>query len=197
MFEGEAKFLSHIEHPGIIRVCQVCVDDSHFHILTELGATDLFKRVKRLSRLPSEEVRHVLQRTLECLAFLHSHNIVHRDIKPENTVFISDDWSEEMAYPKMIDFGDALVVNDSDVYKEFVGTQCYLAPERFRGHKGWELKASDVWAVGVMAFEISTGKRCFYGRDKTHVTQKIEQECGSILGTCDRRSWFATLSNRC
>jgi len=107
---------------------------------------------------------------LRTLVRLHQNNIVHRDIKPENIVFTSNKSDQ----PKFIDFADALVVKEESVYTEFVGTQCYLSPERWRQHYGWELKAGDVWAIGVVTYEMVTGKRCFYGSSPRELAKKIQ-----------------------
>jgi len=112
----------------------------------------------------------MISHLLQTLKELHQDNIVHRDIKPENVVFTE----KETNFPKLIDFGDALVVKDNNVYAELVGTQCYLAPERWRQHHGWELKASDIWAIGVLAFEMMTGQRCFHGSSDERLMKKIQ-----------------------
>lgn len=52
--------------------------------------------------------------------------------------------------PKIIDFGDAELISDDGRFSEFVGTALYMAPERLTPHQGWQLKKSDVWAVGML-----------------------------------------------
>jgi len=64
-------------------------------------------------------------------------------------------------------------VDDKEVISEFVGTVCYLAPERFRRYKGYEARMSDMWALGVTCYEMLTGKRCFYGNSDHEVARKI------------------------
>lgn len=59
------------------------------------------------------------------------------------------------------------------LYPSTVGTLCYLCPSRVRTHFGWEIFKSDVFAVGVSAYEMLTGKRCFYGKDEREVLTKI------------------------
>jgi len=121
--------------------------------------------------MPEEVAKQVLRHLLETVKELHQNNMVHRDIKPENIVFTE----KESNFPKLIDFGDAIVIKDNNTYSELVGTKCYLAPERWRNHHGWELKAADIWAIGVLAFEMVTGKRCFYASTDQSLVTKIEK----------------------
>ena len=78
-------------------------------------------------------------------------------------------------HPLLIDFGDAIHVENDQTYDEFVGTPSYLAPERFNPHKGWELKQSDVWAVGIITYELIVGRHCFDGRDQNSIFAKIKK----------------------
>jgi len=171
LFAGECKFLSVLKCQGVIRTIDAFVDETYFYVLNELGVTDLFKKIKANGKLSEKIAKEVIRHLLETLKELHQTNMVHRDIKPENVVFTDN----QSNFPKLIDFGDAIVVKDNKIYTELVGTKCYLAPERLRRHYGWELKASDVWAIGVLAFEMVTGKRCFYGSCDEQVMERIEK----------------------
>jgi len=130
--------------------------------------TDLFKKIKENKQLAEKAAKEIARTLLQTLVTLHENQIVHRDIKPENVIFTENSSNQ----PKFIDFGDALVVKDDKVYTEFAGTQCYLSPERWRQHFGWELKASDIWAVGVITFEMVTGRRCFFCQFRPRLDKK-------------------------
>jgi len=172
LFVSECKFLHEMQYPGVIKIIDTFVDEANFYILTELGVDDLFKRVNT-KKCPEKEAKEVIRFLLETLKQLHRDNIVHRDIKPENIVFTE----KNSNFPKLIDFGDAEIIKDNQKYTEFLGTKCYLAPERWRAHHGWELKASDIWAIGVLAFEMTTGKRCFYASPHQSLVEKIQDGC--------------------
>ena len=75
--------------------------------------------------------------------------------------------------PKLIDFGDALYVRKDKKYTEFVGTPPYMSPERLADHYGWQLKKADVWAIGVICYEIIAAQRCFDGESQTAIFQKV------------------------
>jgi len=170
VFVGECKFLKLLQGQGAIKMIDCFVDQTYYYLLSELGVMDLLKKIKDNEKLAEKVAKEIVRYLLQTLVNLHKDNVVHRDIKPENVVFASYESHE----PKLIDFGDALVVKDSQMYTEFVGTQCYLSPERWRQHFGWELKASDIWAIGVMTFEMVTGKRCFYGESTRQLLKKIQ-----------------------
>eukprot|EP00487_Bulimina_marginata_P003054 TRINITY_DN17159_c0_g1_i1.p1 TRINITY_DN17159_c0_g1~~TRINITY_DN17159_c0_g1_i1.p1 ORF type:complete len:109 (-),score=0.68 TRINITY_DN17159_c0_g1_i1:152-478(-) len=87
----------------------------------------------------------------------HERDFVHRDLKPENIVFVNQN---DISDIRLIDFGESIHIDPQSYYDDFVGTPCYFAPERFRQHTGSELKKSDVWAIGVIMFEMLTGCRC-------------------------------------
>jgi len=109
---------------------------------------------------------------LEQFQVLHERNIAHRDIKPENVVFMDQECNEV----KLIDFADAKKLEDEMECRELVGTPCYLSPERWDVHQGWELKAADVWAIGVLTFEMVTGKRCFNGSTFDEMREFVQRE---------------------
>merc|ERR1719210_2361055 len=104
----------------------------------------------------------------------HEKNIVHRDLKPENFVFKDKSPDSDMV---LIDFGCAKQVQDSTEYKDLVGTPYYLAPESAAGHKyirtGSVLKCSDVWAIGVIAYVLMTGRPPFNGHSNTEIFSSI------------------------
>jgi len=68
-----------------------------------------------------------------------------------------------------------MLVDTKTEYNELVGTPCYLSPERWETHEGWQLKASDVWAIGVMAYEMVTGKRCFVGDTHEEIRGHVQR----------------------
>jgi calcium-dependent protein kinase len=171
LFENESKILRAFSHPGIIRLEDVYVDRKNYYILTEMGTGDLFNRIKTKTRFTEAEAKLLVYKLLTSVKYMHHKNVVHRDLKPENIIFATDDENQT----KLIDFGDAVVVKSNHTYTEFVGTPCYLAPERLREHKGWELKKSDTWAIGVMTYEMVTGKRCFYGKNQDQVFDRIRK----------------------
>merc|ERR1712176_606663 len=105
----------------------------------------------------------------DAMRYCHERNIVHRDLKPENIVFATEA-REELV---IIDFGDAKEVEEHSKHDDFVGTAFYLAPEAIRTREGWELKKSDMWTIGVIAYVLVTGRPPFWGRENKEIIRKI------------------------
>ncbi|ETO15224.1 hypothetical protein RFI_22139 [Reticulomyxa filosa] len=150
----------------MIRTIDAFVDEDYYYVLNELGVTDLFRIASKQYGLYNIHSTFHFFLLIFLFVFFHyslwNNFQVHRDIKPENVVFTD----KESNYPKLIDFGDAIVVEDQRVYKELVGTQCYLSPERWRQHYGWYF---------VLTYEMVTGKRCFYASSEKLLVEKIKK----------------------
>ncbi|ETO19773.1 hypothetical protein RFI_17458 [Reticulomyxa filosa] len=138
------------------RLVETFVDAKYYYLVTELGAYDFLflyatkseitGRIKNGQRIEEKLVKVIIRQLLQQLNRMHKQQIVHRDIKPENVVFMHG----QCAIPKLIDFGDSLLIENDTKYYELAGTPCYLSPERWESHEGWQLKASDIWAIGVI-----------------------------------------------
>merc|ERR1711964_774429 len=115
------------------------------------------------------EAATAMKMILSAMEHCHKKNIVHRDLKPENIVYKDKTHSTLV----IIDFGDAKVVEDQEIYDDFVGTAFYLAPECVRNRRGWELKKSDMWTLGVIAYVLLTGRPPFWGRDNREILRRI------------------------
>jgi len=103
----------------------------------------------------------MIKPVIEAMAFCHEKNIVHRDLKPENIVFDTPNVDKKLV---IIDFGEAIIVDDEAVYDEFVGSIWYFAPEIVRERKGWELKKSDMWSIGIITYVLVTVKFHLMGK---------------------------------
>ncbi|ETO04008.1 hypothetical protein RFI_33394, partial [Reticulomyxa filosa] len=101
-------------------------------------------QIRHGRKLEEKVAKKVIGQLLEQLVVMHDQHIAHRDIKAQNVVVVN----EENYQVKLIDFANAMVVEDEMDCHELIGTLCYLSPERWNVHQGWELKASDVWAIG-------------------------------------------------
>jgi len=160
-FANELMLLHNVSHPNIVRFYDAHVDPKYFYLEMELcSGGDLFKHISQGGAFSEEMTRPIMFKILDAIRCFHEKDFVHRDLKPENLVF-----KRRMDFLdiRLIDFGEAIHVEPQGTYDEYVGTPCYFAPERFRRHSGAELKKSDVWAIGVICFEMLTGCRCFDG----------------------------------
>jgi len=158
--------------PNTLKLFNVYMDSTHFGLLMEAGIS-LFTLVESRGHLQEDECRWIMFELLQELAHLHDNHIAHRDIKMDNVLLCTD--ASQRLVPKFIDYGEAVQIGDTDLTYDFVGTLCYLAPERVKPYSGAQARASDIWALGVTCYEMLTGKRCFFGKDDQEVLKKIEK----------------------
>eukprot|EP00484_Ammonia_sp_Unknown_P021015 CAMPEP_0197034044 /NCGR_PEP_ID=MMETSP1384-20130603/12265_1 /TAXON_ID=29189 /ORGANISM="Ammonia sp." /LENGTH=348 /DNA_ID=CAMNT_0042463919 /DNA_START=37 /DNA_END=1083 /DNA_ORIENTATION=+ len=169
LFTTEARVLSSLKHPGIVQYIDMFADRHYYYLITQRADFNLYHVMQRKQYLSEKQTKRIIYELLGAVRHLHRKNLVHRDLKPENIVFRS----EEPNKPLLIDFGDAEMAKAEKVYTEFVGTPGYMAPERLGKHTGAQLKKSDVWAIGVIAYEMYAGDRCFAGDSEQAVFRNI------------------------
>jgi serine/threonine protein kinase, bacterial len=157
-FQREARAVARLKDPGLVAVYDQGMDGQHPFLVMELieGGT-LRELLRERGPMPPHAVAAVLRPVLGGLAVAHSAGLVHRDIKPEN-VLISDDGDVKIA-----DFGLVRAVAEAKITSTSVilGTAAYLSPEQVStGDAG---PRSDVYSVGILAYELLTGATPFTG----------------------------------
>lgn len=176
-FLREAKSASTIQHPNVVQIMDFgyVPDGSVYFVMEHLAGRDLGMLLREQGKLPWPRVRALLLQAVRALAAAHAHNIIHRDIKPGNCFLTG---SGETDVVKLLDFGIAKIVKD-DVEEdgerltgtgEVFGTATYMAPEQASGET---LDArSDIYSLGVMAYEMLTGQVPFRGANAIQVITK-------------------------
>jgi serine/threonine protein kinase, bacterial len=157
-FQREARAVARLKDPGLVAVYDQGIDGQHPFLVMELieGGT-LRELLRERGPMPPHAVAAVLRPLLGGLAVAHRAGLVHRDIKPEN-VLISDDGDVKIA-----DFGLVRAVAEAKITSTSVilGTAAYLSPEQVStGDAG---PRSDVYSVGILAYELLTGATPFTG----------------------------------
>jgi serine/threonine-protein kinase len=157
-FQREARAVARLKDPGLVAVYDQGLDGQHPFLVMELieGGT-LRELLRERGPMPPHAVAAVLSPVLGGLAMAHRAGLVHRDIKPEN-VLISDDGDVKIA-----DFGLVRAVAEAKITSTSVilGTAAYLSPEQVAtGDAG---PRSDVYSVGILAYELLTGATPFTG----------------------------------
>ena len=189
-FEREAKLLTSLNHPNIAHVygfeSATLPDGStgHFLAMELVPGEDLAERLKR-GKVPVEETLAIAKQVAEGLEEAHERGIVHRDLKPVNVKVTPD------GKVKVLDFGLAKawgadasgVTSSADLSQSptlahtgtaaglILGTAAYMSPEQARGRT--VDKRSDVWAFGVVLFEMLTGRRLFEGETVSDVLASV------------------------
>jgi serine/threonine protein kinase/Tol biopolymer transport system component len=157
-FEREVRIVAQLEHRNIVPVHDYGEDDGQPYIaMRYMPAGSVDDRVKRGAMNPAEIVR-IIQQVAPALDYAHSKNVLHRDLKPSN-ILMDDDGG---AY--ITDFGIARILGteargNTITTEGVVGTPSYMSPEQAQGNA---LDGrSDVYSLGVMIFEMATGRRPF------------------------------------
>lgn len=153
-FQHEAALVQSLQHPHILPVYDYGEDgDIPYLAMRLLDGQSLADRLNG-APLPIEQVAQIVRQLAEALVFAHTRQIIHRDVKPAN-VLLDDDGT-----PYLADFGIAAMIGETTP-GEFVGTAAYASPEQCLGEP--VSAASDQYALGVIAFEMLTGRRPFEG----------------------------------
>lgn len=162
-FLREAQAAAALRSPHVVQILDYGVqDDTPFIVMEMLEGEDLATRLSRVGKLSPSSTAEVLVQVCRAVGRAHDRGIVHRDLKPDN-IFLSANDDTEIA--KVLDFGVAKRVQ-LDGPKSMtqtgavLGTPYYMSPEQAEGSRNVGFR-SDLWALGVIAFECLTGQRPF------------------------------------
>jgi eukaryotic-like serine/threonine-protein kinase len=183
-FEQEAAAASNLNHPNILTIHEVGADDGRHFIATEYIDGVTLRRKAAEAPLEIKEILDIAIQIASALEEAHAAGIIHRDIKPDNVMV------RRNGYVKVLDFGLAkltetidrspldpdaatrvLVHTDAGVV---MGTSHYMSPEQARG-KPVDAR-SDIWSLGVVIYELVTGRTPFSGETSTDVIVAITQK---------------------
>jgi serine/threonine protein kinase len=163
---NERKLLAALHHPFLVNMHEAFQDPIYLYIVMDfLPGGDLRYHLCKRRVFTEQETRFFVACLLSGLEYLHLNDVVHRDIKPENLVF------DENGYLKITDLGISRLLCNGEVVKDSSGTPGYMAPETIcRLAHG---KASDLFAVGVIAYECMTGRRPYVGRTRHEIREAM------------------------
>ncbi|MFO8074161.1 MAG: protein kinase [Polyangia bacterium] len=181
-FSREARAASSIGHPNIVEIYDLGrePDGTAFMVMELLDGEDLGSTLARQGALSPARAVAVALQVLSALHEVHRHEIVHRDMKPEN-VFLSTDAAGRESV-KLLDFGVAKIQQGMDSENlthtrtgTVLGTPYYMSPEIARGGRRFDHRV-DLWAVGVMLYEMVSGQRPFEGEGYNEILASILME---------------------
>ena len=177
----EARLASKLNHPNVCTIHEVGEADGQIFVAMELVTGQTLAERLSAHPLSAEEVFRCGQQLADALAHAHGHGVVHRDFKSANVILTPE------GRVKVLDFGLAKKVSLKDAEDAttlsratlteagtIAGTPAYMAPEQFRGLPADE--RSDVWALGVVLYEMAAGKRPFRGNTGFELTSAILKE---------------------
>ncbi|MCU0655050.1 MAG: serine/threonine protein kinase [Polyangiaceae bacterium] len=167
-FRQEAKATAAIAHKNIVQVYDYGVTGwgAPFIVMELLQGETLEQRLKRQGSLAPEEAVKILLRVMKGVTVAHAKGVIHRDLKPENVFLVREENGVER--PKVLDFGVSFVTRtgaEDRLTKAggVVGTPSYLPPEAIEGDSRGDVRG-DVWALGVMLYEMTSGHLPFQGK---------------------------------
>ena len=168
-FYREARAAGGLQHPNIVTIHELAESDgAPFIVMEYLEGESLEKLIARKPALPlATRVGYVVQ-ACRALDHAHRHGVIHRDVKPANIVVTRD------AVVKMVDFGIARLADTSKTQTgTLVGTLAYMSPERIRGEQADA--RGDIWALGVVLYELLAYQRPFAGENHAALLMSILQ----------------------
>lgn len=164
--EREVKTQMGLQHPHILKLHYYFEDKESVQLLLEFAAGgSLFQRLKKEHTLPEPEAARIFTDVSDALVFLHGNDIVHRDLKPENILICDGDVA------KLADFGWCADLKNGPERNTFCGTVEYLSPEMVGGEA--HDRTVDVWAMGILMYEMLTGGSPFAAKNPTKTFGKI------------------------
>src|SRR5215472_202173 len=166
-FHGEVRIARQISHPNLCRVYDIGeVDGMPFISMEYIDGEDLASLLPRIGRLPADKAIETARKICAGLAAAHTKGVIHRDLKPHNVMM------NKRGEIVIMDFGLAAIADQLSGPEARNGTPAYMSPEQL---KGTEVTArSDIYALGLVLYELFTGKRPFEAKSVAELIERQE-----------------------
>ena len=167
-FRSEVRISRKVSHPNVCRVYDVGeVEGQTFFTMEYVDGEDLASLLRRIGRLPHDKALDIARQLCAGLAAAHAKGVLHRDLKPANIML------DGRGQAVITDFGLAALTDQAHGAEVRSGTPAYMAPEQLAGRE--VTVKSDIYSLGLVLYEIFTGKRAFSTENLTELVQSRTQ----------------------
>ena len=161
-FHGEVRVARLVSHPNVCRVYDIGeVEGMPFLSMEYVDGEDLASLLTRIGRLPADKAVETARKLCAGIAAAHDRGVIHRDLKPQNIMI------NKRGEVVIMDFGLAAIADQLSGAEVHNGTPAYMAPEQLRGTGVTAL--SDIYSLGLVLYELFTGKRPYEARSLQHL----------------------------
>ncbi|TGB04889.1 Stk1 family PASTA domain-containing Ser/Thr kinase [Halobacillus salinus] len=166
-FHREAQSATSLSHPNIVNIFDVGEEEEIYYMVMEyVDGMTLKQYIQQYSPIPITDTVDIMKQVTSAISHAHENGIVHRDIKPQNILI------DHYGHVKVTDFGIAMALSATSLTQtnSVLGSVHYLSPEQARG--GMATRKSDVYALGIVFFELLTGRLPFSGESAVSIALK-------------------------
>ncbi len=168
-FHAEVRLARQVSHPNVCRIYDIGeIEGRHFLSMEYVDGEDLSSLLKRIGHLPVDKTVDIARQLCAGLHAAHEKGVLHRDLKPANIML------DGRGRVRITDFGLAVAAEEAANVGEISGTPAYMAPEQLAGKPA--SVRSDLYALGLVLYEVATGKRAFDALTLAEMRRKHEQE---------------------
>lgn len=177
-FQREALAATEMVHPNIVGVYDVDEESGMQYLVMEyVKGMDLKRYIQMHQHIPYGKIVDIMEQILSAVSLAHAHGIIHRDLKPQNILM------DQAGVVKIADFGIAIALSETSLTQtnSMLGSVHYLSPEQARGSMA--TKQSDIYALGIILYEMITGSVPFDGESAVTIALKhFQDEMPSVKG---------------
>jgi serine/threonine-protein kinase len=175
-FDREAQAATSLNHPNIVSIYDVGEEEDILYMVMEyVDGLTLKEYIQQYGSIDVNEAVDIMKQVISAIAHAHDNDIVHRDIKPQNILMNS------FGQAKVTDFGIAIALSATSLTQtnSILGSVHYLSPEQARG--GMATKKSDIYSIGILFYELLTGRLPFSGQSPVSIALKhLQSETPSV-----------------
>ena len=197
-FKREARAIAHLDHPNVVKVSDFgfLEDHGYFIVMEYLDGFSLQVALKSRQDFSLHRINNITHQLCSALHYIHGLGITHRDLKPGNIFIVQDAHGHE--HVKLLDFGIAAISDDNSITKTgaCIGSPTYMSPEQAEGQtKGVDGRA-DLYALGVLLYQLFTGSPPFKGDSfAALIRQHILTPPPKLSDVVPEGDWFAPLED--